>query len=244
MHYRRTWKAALGCKIHTFNAILALLVHLLQLLKVVLGGVPVALGVGFQEGLHHVPEGIRVGLQHLVLDLLILDVGRVAVFVHEVVDGIRCCAPTEGKPHSLGDLPDALVTSLQVRLVELGVQELRPAVQPDLGGEGSDLGIGRGRVSDQSRRLLPILAEVGDDLSGVVVEVVGDVRQGDLAGVQVLEGHVDLAESGLEQARGLNELAGRIRAECKSLASDELLLQLLLVNAGTVLNGNANVCGI
>ena len=77
----------------------------------------------------------------------------------------------------------------------------------------------------------------------------GDVRQGDLAGVQVLEGHVDLviragrnpeagmsvslhssrkgysgsvgmdelmraslAESGLEQPRGLNELAGRIRA--------------------------------
>ena len=96
------------------------------------------------------------------------------------------------------------------------------------------------------------LAEVRDDLRGVVVEVVGDVRQGDLAGVQVLEGHVDLAlrrprggrnpeagmsvslhssrkgysgsvgmdplmraslaESGLEQPRGLNELAGRIRA--------------------------------
>mmetsp|Transcript_27935 Transcript_27935/g.66295 ORF Transcript_27935/g.66295 Transcript_27935/m.66295 type:complete len:677 (-) Transcript_27935:2458-4488(-) len=241
MHYRRTWKAALGCKIHTFNAILALLVHLLQLLKVVLGGVPVALGVGFQEGLHHVPEGIRVGLQHLVLDLLILDVGRVAVFVHEVINRVSSGTPAEGEPHTLRDLSDALIAALEVRLVELGVQQLGAAVQAHLGRERSDLRVGGGGVRDQGRRLLAVLAQVGHDLRRVVVEVVRHVRQRDLAAVQVLEGHVHLLQGGLEEAGGLLQLPGRVGAQGEALARDELLLELVLVHFCAILDGDTHV---
>lgn len=44
----------------------------------------------------------------------------------------------------------------------------------------------------ESPRWVPRLPKVGHHLRGVVVEVVRDIRQGDLAAIQVLEGHIHL----------------------------------------------------
>ena len=121
----------------------------------------------------------------LTIVVLVVDVGLVRVLVDEVVHGAGSRAPAEGVAHPLGDLADALVAALQGRLVELRVQELRPGVQAHLRRERAHLGVrGRG-VRNQGGGLLAVdvLPQTLHDLRRVVVEVVGDVREGDLAAV-------------------------------------------------------------
>ena len=56
--------------------------------------------------------------------------------------------------------------------------------------ESACLGIGGGGVGDEGVGRLPVPSQAGNQLGGVAVKVVADVRQADLAAVQVLEGHV------------------------------------------------------
>ena len=133
------------------------LVDLLELLDLLLGGLPVALGVGLEEGLDHVAESVRVLVQHLLADGRVGDVGVVSVLVDKIVNGTRRRAPAVGVAQALGDLAHALVAALQGRLVELRVQELGARVQTDLRGERAHLRVRRGGVGDQRGGLLAVL---------------------------------------------------------------------------------------
>mmetsp|Transcript_7591 Transcript_7591/g.19043 ORF Transcript_7591/g.19043 Transcript_7591/m.19043 type:complete len:225 (-) Transcript_7591:337-1011(-) len=159
------------------DAILALLVDVLQALHVLLGGVPVPLGVCLQEGLDHVAEGVGVLVEHLLADVCVGDVGLIGVLVHEVVHGAGRSAPAHGVAQALGDLTHALVAALERRLVKLRVQDLGSGVQANLSSEAAHLRVRRRGVRDVGSGLLAVLAETLDDLGGIAVKVVGHVRQ-------------------------------------------------------------------
>mmetsp|Transcript_30830 Transcript_30830/g.60333 ORF Transcript_30830/g.60333 Transcript_30830/m.60333 type:complete len:829 (-) Transcript_30830:742-3228(-) len=224
-----------------FELVLAVLVELAQTVDVVLAGLPVPTAVGLEEGLDHVAERVGVGVQQALLHRRVADEHVVCVLVHEVVHGAGRGGPAHGVTQALGDLTSTLVTLVQHTLVELGVEELGASVKAHGLGQGAHLGVGGRGVRDEGGGLLAVLAEALDHLGGVGVEVVRDVREGDLRGVEVLEGDIDLGQGRLEDGVGLLHLAGAVGVEGERLALQELLLELALVLPAAVLDGQADV---
>ena len=91
------------------DAVLDLLVELLQPLDVLLVRVPVAPAVRLEERRDHVAERVRVRLEEALLHGLVLDERVVRIFVDEVVDLAGRRAPAHGVAQALRDLARALV---------------------------------------------------------------------------------------------------------------------------------------
>ena len=77
------------------------------------------------------------------------------------------------------------------------------------------LGIGSGGVGDEGVGRLPVPSQAGDQLGGVAVKVVADIRQADLAAVQVLEGHVHCLHGRLKRIPVGLTASTRPAAACK-----------------------------
>mmetsp|Transcript_37698 Transcript_37698/g.58845 ORF Transcript_37698/g.58845 Transcript_37698/m.58845 type:complete len:306 (-) Transcript_37698:38-955(-) len=225
----------------TLDAVLHILVQLTQTVQVLLRSIPIATAVGLQEGSDHVTESVRVGVHKTLTHGIVGDESVVGILVDEVVNLSRGSRPSHGVPQTLGDLPSALVPAVKHALVELGVKKLGPCVKADGLGKRADLSVSGGSVSDHGHRLLAVGTQSLDNLGGVRVEVVADVSERDLGGVQVLEGTVDLGERGPEHILGHIHLTRLVRIESETLAGDELLLELLLALPSSVLDGKTNI---
>mmetsp|Transcript_25720 Transcript_25720/g.64239 ORF Transcript_25720/g.64239 Transcript_25720/m.64239 type:complete len:1163 (-) Transcript_25720:603-4091(-) len=223
------------------DAILDLLVQLPQPVDVLLAGLPVAPAVGLQKRGDHRPEGVGVGVEELLPELVVGHEGSVSILVDPVVDGARGSGPAHGVAEALGDLADALVAAGNHALVPLGVEELGARVEADGLGEGAHLGVGGGGVGDEGGGHLAVLAEGADELGGVGVEVVADVGERDLRRVEVLECHIDGLQRAPEDGILLVHDTGPVRVEGEALAAEVHVLELLLVLPAAVLDGEVDV---
>eukprot|EP00964_Phaeocystis_antarctica_P011942 scaffold6584_cov98-Phaeocystis_antarctica.AAC.2 len=219
---------AAAAGLHALDLVVDLGVEVAQTVQVLLGGVPVAAAVGLEEGGDHVAEGVGIGLEQALLHLRVGDEYVVSVLVDEVVDGAGGGGPAHGVAQPLGYLARALIARLEHALAH----RLR---------ERAHLRVGRSGVGDEGGRLLAVRAQPGDNLSRVGVEVVRDVRERDLARVEVLEGDVDLLERRAEDCLARVEHARLVGVEGEALARDELVLQLRLVLPAAILDGEADV---
>mmetsp|Transcript_24848 Transcript_24848/g.51326 ORF Transcript_24848/g.51326 Transcript_24848/m.51326 type:complete len:642 (-) Transcript_24848:1210-3135(-) len=227
--------------LHALDAVLHLLVELLEALDVLLRGVPVAAAVGLKEGGDHVTERVRVRVEEALLHLRVGDEDVVGILVDEVVNVARGGAPAHGVAEALGDLAGALVARREHALVELRVEKLGARVEADRLAERAHLGVGRGGVGHHGHRLLLVVAQARHDLGRVRVVVVAHVGERDLGRVEVLEGAVDGLERRLELVLRRVHLARAVRVEREALAVDELLLELLLALPAAVLDREADV---
>mmetsp|Transcript_11210 Transcript_11210/g.23518 ORF Transcript_11210/g.23518 Transcript_11210/m.23518 type:complete len:586 (+) Transcript_11210:381-2138(+) len=227
--------------LNALNPVLNLRIQLLQPLNVLLRSIPVTTPIRLKECGHHVTEGIRVGVQKPLLHLRIIDEGVIRILKHKVVNLSCSRRPSHGVPQTLLDLTHTLITSRKHTLVELGVQQLGAGIKTDSLSQSPHLSIGSGRVSHQRHGLLLVITQTLHNLRGVRVIVVGHISDGNLRGIQVLEGHINILQSRLEQIRLLLHHARLVSIEGKALPGQELILQLGLILPSSILNRKTNI---
>mmetsp|Transcript_21009 Transcript_21009/g.46075 ORF Transcript_21009/g.46075 Transcript_21009/m.46075 type:complete len:1268 (+) Transcript_21009:731-4534(+) len=230
---------------HALDLVLHIHVQLSQALQLLGLGVPVAAAVSLQEGGHQLAEAVRVGAHQAVSHLGVLNEGGVGLIVHPVVNHTGGRGPAHGVGQTLLNLTHTLVAARKHALVPLGVEQLGAGVQAHGLAEGADLGVGGGGVGDVGAGGLAVSAQGGDQLGGVRVKVVADVSEGDLAAVQVLEGHVHSLHRALKHLTlRLTASTWAVAVEGKALALHVHLLQLALVAPAAVLHRQVDVGGV
>mmetsp|Transcript_47194 Transcript_47194/g.48042 ORF Transcript_47194/g.48042 Transcript_47194/m.48042 type:complete len:292 (-) Transcript_47194:428-1303(-) len=225
----------------TFNTIFDFGIEFLKFFNILVGGIPIPTSIRFQKRRDHITKGIGIGIQQALLHLGIINKGIIGIFKDKVIDFPRRGRPTHGVAQTFLDFPDSFVTRRQHAFVKFWIQEFRAGIQADCFTEGTHLCIrGRG-VSHQRQRLFLIIPQSLDDLSGITIIIMGDIRNRNFRRIQVLERRIDRLESTLKEIGLLFHHAGLVGIERKAFPCQKLFLQLTFIFPPTIFNGNPDI---
>mmetsp|Transcript_23624 Transcript_23624/g.69882 ORF Transcript_23624/g.69882 Transcript_23624/m.69882 type:complete len:235 (-) Transcript_23624:3803-4507(-) len=225
----------------TLDPILDLSVQLLKSLDVLIRCIPVTTSIGLKECCDHVTESIGVRIKETLLHFRIINECVISILENEVINLASGGRPTHCVSKTFLDFPHAFVSSRKHTFIELGVQKLGTCIKTNCLGKSPDLRIRGGGVSHQRHGLLLVITEALDNLGGIRIVVVRDIRDGNFRGIKVLESDIDGLERTLEEISLLFHHARLVSIECKALSGEELFLKLGLILPATILNGKANI---